>query len=94
MANTRAAACPTERRPSFGSMSCASRALAPSDSYLLGPKRPRPHKIWKKKHIKVRGACAHVHMQVCVRALKKGGELMRRRLRACRRQTCSSKVDE
>ncbi|KAF5841669.1 septin-like protein [Dunaliella salina] len=42
-----------ERRPSFGSMSVASRALHPSDSYLLGPKRPRPHKIWKKKYIKV-----------------------------------------
>jgi len=42
-----------ERRPSFGSMSCASRALHPSDSYLLGPRRPRPHKIWKKKYIKV-----------------------------------------
>ncbi|KAL6763918.1 Septin-domain-containing protein [Haematococcus lacustris] len=27
--------------------------MAVTDSTLLGPKRPRPHKIWKKKYIKV-----------------------------------------
>lgn len=28
-------------------------AQAANDSHLLGTKRPRPHKIWKKKYIKV-----------------------------------------
>jgi hypothetical protein len=27
-----------------------------SQQTLLGPRRPRPHKIWKKKFIKVRRA--------------------------------------
>ncbi|MEW5302830.1 MAG: hypothetical protein WDW36_005573 [Sanguina aurantia] len=44
---------PAERRLSVGSTySRATEAYAPPSS-LLGSTRPRPHKIWKKKYIKV-----------------------------------------
>ncbi|KAJ9528259.1 hypothetical protein QJQ45_014230 [Haematococcus lacustris] len=43
---------PPERRLSIGSTFSARASMAVTDSTLLGPKRPRPHKIWKKKYIK------------------------------------------
>ena len=43
----------TERRLSIGSMFSARHSLLASDNQLLGPKRPRPHKIWRKKYVKV-----------------------------------------
>ncbi|KAJ9528626.1 hypothetical protein QJQ45_020399 [Haematococcus lacustris] len=43
---------PQKRRLSIGSTFSARASMAVTDSTLLGPKRPRPHKIWKKKYIK------------------------------------------
>jgi hypothetical protein len=45
-----------ERRLSMGSLYSAHASLLATDSMLLGTRRPRPHKIWKKKYIKAR-AC-------------------------------------
>lgn len=50
-----ACACCAERLNSFNSTVSGrvyDRTL--SQQALLGPRRPRPHKIWKKKFIKVR----------------------------------------
>lgn len=45
--------CPDrERRLSLGSTFSTRASIVMTDG-LLGPKRPRPHKIWKKKYIKV-----------------------------------------
>lgn len=42
-----------ERRLSIGSAFSVRASLFPADSMLLGTKRPRPHKIWRKKYIKL-----------------------------------------
>lgn len=42
-----------ERRLSIGSLYSTHASLLATDSMLLGSKRPRPHKIWKKKYIKL-----------------------------------------
>mmetsp|Transcript_9217 Transcript_9217/g.19716 ORF Transcript_9217/g.19716 Transcript_9217/m.19716 type:complete len:478 (-) Transcript_9217:817-2250(-) len=42
-----------ERRLSMSSTFSAARMSAYADSALLGTRRPRPHKIWKKKFIKL-----------------------------------------
>lgn len=53
---------PAERRLSSSSMySRASEMVGAARDALLGPSRPRPHKIWKKRYIKllvVRRACS------------------------------------
>jgi hypothetical protein len=53
---------PAERLNSFNStMSSRVFDRTLSQQALLGPRRPRPHKIWRKKFIKVcKGFCSFV----------------------------------
>lgn len=42
-------------------------SVLPSDSQLLGMRRPRPHKIWVQKHIRVSARVRALCVCVCVR---------------------------
>lgn len=45
--------CAAERRLSISSNYSRASEMVFGKDALLGPRRPRPHKIWKKKYIKV-----------------------------------------